>query len=52
MRERRDYGQILKIEDLPVIEDWVLRADLKKWRFARKREPGVTGRFEKTVICP
>ena len=38
--------------DLPVIGERVLRADLKKRHFARKREPGFTGRFEKTEICP
>ena len=38
--------------DLSVIGSRILRADLKKWRFARKSEPGFTGRFEKTRICP
>jgi hypothetical protein len=39
-------------DGLPVIGDRVLWADLKKRGFARKREPGFTGRFEKTRICP
>nr|WP_241481839.1 vitamin B12-binding protein [Ligilactobacillus ruminis] len=38
--------------DLPVRGSQVLRADLKKRRFARKRELYFTGRFEKTAICP
>ncbi|EGM50296.1 hypothetical protein LRU_01978 [Ligilactobacillus ruminis SPM0211] len=38
--------------DLSVRGSRVLRADLKKRRFARKMEPDFTGRFEKTGICP
>lgn len=45
MRKRRDYGHILKIGDLPVTEDWGLRADFKNRGFARNQEPGVTGGF-------
>ena len=45
-------GQITGIGVLPVIERRVLRADLKKRGFARNREAGFTGRFEKTEICP
>ncbi|MCI5768662.1 MAG: vitamin B12-binding protein [Ligilactobacillus ruminis] len=37
---------------MPVRGSRILRAGLKKRRFARKREPGFTGRFEKTAICP
>ncbi len=44
-------GQITGIDVLPVI-DRRLRADLKKRGFARNREAGFTGRFEKTGICP
>ena len=44
-------GQITGIDVLPVI-DRHLRADLQKRRFARNREEGFTGRFEKTGICP
>ncbi|MFY4503932.1 vitamin B12-binding protein [Ligilactobacillus ruminis] len=44
-------GQITGIDVLPVI-DRRLRADLKKRGFARNREAGFTGRFEKTEICP
>ena len=44
-------GQITGIDVLPVI-DRHLRADLKKRGFARNREAGFTGRFEKTEICP
>ena len=42
-------GQITGIDVLPVI-DRHLRADLKKRGFARNREAGFTGRFEKTRI--
>nr|WP_270351955.1 vitamin B12-binding protein [Ligilactobacillus ruminis] len=52
MRKQRDYGHISKIGDLPVIEDWVLRAYFKNRGFARNREPGVTGIFQKSRICP
>ncbi|CDC56572.1 putative uncharacterized protein [Ligilactobacillus ruminis CAG:367] len=63
MRKRRDYGHISKIEDLlyghiskigdlPVTEGWVLRAYFKNRGFARNQEPGVTGRFQKSGICP
>ena len=45
------YGQITEIDVLPVIVRH-LRADLKKRGFARNREAGFTGRFEKTGICP
>ena len=44
-------GQITEIDVLSVIERH-LRADLKKRGFARNREAGFTGRFEKTEICP
>ncbi|WP_270413056.1 hypothetical protein, partial [Ligilactobacillus ruminis] len=38
------YGQISRIGFLPVIEDWVLRAEFKKRLFARNRElPFTTG---------
>ncbi|EGM50295.1 hypothetical protein LRU_01977 [Ligilactobacillus ruminis SPM0211] len=37
---------------MPVIGSRILRADLKKRRFARKMEPGFTGRSEKTAFCP
>ena len=45
-------GQITGIDVLPVTVRRVLRADLKKRRFARNREEGFTSRFEKTGICP
>ena len=52
MRKQRDYGQISKIEDLPVTEDWVLRADFKNRGFARNRGLVFTGIFQKLRICP
>ena len=45
-------GQITGIDVLPVTVRRVLRADLKKRRFARNREADFTGRFAKTEICP
>ena len=45
-------GQITEIDFLPVTVRRVLRADLQKRRFARNREAGFTGRFEKTGIYP
>ena len=45
MKEANDfYGQIWKNEDLPVTGDWILRADLKKRRFARNRGLHFTGK--------
>nr|WP_225357363.1 vitamin B12-binding protein [Ligilactobacillus ruminis] len=38
--------------DLPVTEDWVLRADFKNRGFARNRRLGFTGIFQKSGICP
>ncbi|MSB43689.1 vitamin B12-binding protein [Lactobacillus ruminis] len=52
MRKRRDYGQISKIEDLPVIRSRGLRADFKNRLFARNRRLGFTGRFQKSSFCP
>ena len=52
MRKRRDYGQISKIEDLPVIRSRGLRADFKNRLFARNQEPGGYGRILKIVFLP
>ncbi|MEO2768077.1 vitamin B12-binding protein [Ligilactobacillus ruminis] len=41
-----------KIAILPVTENWVLRANLKKRRFARNRELGFTGKSQKSPFCP
>nr|WP_270351961.1 vitamin B12-binding protein [Ligilactobacillus ruminis] len=40
------------MEDLPVIRRRGLRAYFKNRGFARNREPGVTGIFQKSGICP
>ncbi|WP_288552386.1 vitamin B12-binding protein [uncultured Ligilactobacillus sp.] len=37
---------------MPVTVRRVLRADFKNRRFARNREAGFTGRFQKSTFCP
>ncbi|AEN79038.1 Hypothetical protein LRC_18070 [Ligilactobacillus ruminis ATCC 27782] len=46
------YGQISKIDVLPVTESWLLRANPKNRLFARNRKLGFTGRFQKLTFCP
>ncbi|EFZ34017.1 hypothetical protein HMPREF0542_11876 [Ligilactobacillus ruminis ATCC 25644] len=46
------YGQNSKIGVLPVIGDWILRADLKKRRFARNRGLDFTGKSQESAFCP
>ena len=41
-----------KIDVLPVTADCILRADFKNRHFARNREAGFTGRFQKSTFCP
>ncbi|RGK48480.1 vitamin B12-binding protein [Ligilactobacillus ruminis] len=52
MRARLDYGQISKIDVLPVTEARHLRAESKKRGFARNGELHFTGRFQKSLFCP
>ena len=51
-RELEFYGQISKIDVLPVTEGCILRADFKNRHFARNREAGFTDRFQKSTFCP
>ncbi|TGJ60452.1 vitamin B12-binding protein [Ligilactobacillus ruminis] len=46
------YGQNSRIVVLPVMEGWVLRANLKNRHFARNRGLAFTGRFQKSAFCP
>ncbi|MBT9626954.1 vitamin B12-binding protein [Ligilactobacillus ruminis] len=46
------YGQIPKIDHLPVTEGRLLRANLKNRPFARNRGLTFTGRFQKSTFCP
>ncbi|MGM9893051.1 MAG: hypothetical protein ACI31P_01760, partial [Ligilactobacillus ruminis] len=46
------YGQNSKISDLPVIGDWILRADPKNQRFARKRGLSFYGQNSKIGVLP
>ena len=47
-----DYGQILKIEVLPVTGIYILRANLRNRHFARNGELHFTGKFKKSTFCP
>ncbi|EFZ35496.1 hypothetical protein HMPREF0542_10374 [Ligilactobacillus ruminis ATCC 25644] len=46
------YGQISKIDVLPVTGDWILRANPRNRHFARNRGAAFTGRFQKSTFCP
>nr|WP_318531249.1 vitamin B12-binding protein [Ligilactobacillus ruminis] len=41
-----------KIVVLPVMEGWILRANLKNRRFARNRGLNFTGKSQKATFCP
>ena len=47
-----NYGQIPRIDILPVTEDCILRANLKNRRFARNRGLTFTGKSQKAMFCP
>ncbi|RGK46806.1 hypothetical protein DXD09_05395 [Ligilactobacillus ruminis] len=47
-----DYGQIPRIDILPVTEDCILRANPQKRPFARNRGLTFTGRFQESLFCP
>ncbi|MBD8999235.1 MAG: vitamin B12-binding protein [Lactobacillus ruminis] len=46
------YGQISRISILPVIGDWILRAEFKNQRFARNRGLSFTGKSQESAFCP
>ncbi|NME33025.1 vitamin B12-binding protein [Lactobacillus ruminis] len=46
------YGQIPRNAILPVTGDWILRANLKKRRFARNRGLPFTGKSQEMPFCP
>ncbi|KRM83135.1 hypothetical protein FC25_GL002052 [Ligilactobacillus ruminis DSM 20403 = NBRC 102161] len=48
----RNYGQIPKIDVLPVTEDCILRANPKNRRFARNREAAFYGHIPRIDILP
>lgn len=45
-----NYGQISKIDVLPVTEDCILRANPKNRHFARNREPPFTGTSQESTF--
>ena len=47
-----NYGQIPRIDVLPVIEDCILRANPKKRCFVRNRGLTFTGKSQESPICP
>ena len=47
-----NYGQIPRIDVLPVTEDCILRANPKNRHFARNREPYFTGKSQESLFCP
>ena len=47
-----NYGQIPRIDVLPVTEDCILRANLKNRHFDRNREPPFTGKSQESTFCP
>ncbi|EFZ34001.1 hypothetical protein HMPREF0542_11860 [Ligilactobacillus ruminis ATCC 25644] len=46
------YGQISKGAVLPVTGICILRANLKKRRFARNRDLHFTGKSQESPFCP
>ncbi|MBD9205230.1 MAG: vitamin B12-binding protein [Lactobacillus ruminis] len=46
------YGQISKIDVLPVTGGCVLRANPRNRRFARNRGLCFTGKSQKSAFCP
>lgn len=47
-----NYGQIPRIDILPVTEDCILRANLKNRHFARNRGLTFTGKSQESLFCP
>ena len=47
-----NYGQIPRIDVLPVTEDCILRANPKNRRFARNRGLTFTGKSQEAMFCP
>ena len=47
-----NYGQIPRIDILPVTESRLLQANPKNRYFARNRRLHFTGKFQKAMFCP
>ncbi|EFZ33769.1 hypothetical protein HMPREF0542_12106 [Ligilactobacillus ruminis ATCC 25644] len=47
-----NYGQIPRIDILPVTESRILRANPKKRYFARNRRLIFTGKSQEALFCP
>ena len=47
-----NYGQIPRIDVLPVTEDCILRANPKNRPFARNRGLTFTGKSQESTFCP